>query len=326
MKSSLRSAVLVCAIAGAASAVCHAAEAQYPTRPVRIVTPYAPGGTTDILSRLIAQHLTQSLGQQVIVDNRGGGAAQIGTDIVAKAAPNGHTLLVTPSGSHTSNPSLYRKLPYDTVNDFAPITLIAWVTNLIVTHPTSPITTLQDLIKLAKAKPGALTYASSGNGTVAHLSAELLKSIAGIDLVHVPYKGGGPALAAIAANETTVMFAALPSATGFLQGKRIKALAVTSPKRVAALPDVPTASEAGVPGVGVMEWYGALAPAGTPRAVIDKLNAEIVKILQKPEVRTRFSDLGADPVGNSAQEFDKQIRSDIAMWAKVVEFSGARAN
>jgi len=318
--------VLVCAVGGAASAVSHAAEAQYPVRPIRIVTPYAPGGTTDILSRIIAQHLTQSLGQQVIVDNRGGGAAQIGSDIVAKAAPDGHTLMVTPSGSHTSNPSLYRKLPYDTVKDFAPITLIAWVTNLIVTHPSSPINTVQDLIKLAKAKPGTLSYASSGNGTVAHLSAELLKSIAGIDLVHVPYKGGGPALAAIATNETTVMFAALPSATGFLQGKRIKPLAVTSPKRVAALPDVPTVAEAGVPGIGVMEWYGALAPGGTPRAVIDKLNAEIVRIINKPDVHARFADLGADPVGNSPQEFEKQIRSDIAMWAKVVKSSGVQAN
>jgi tripartite-type tricarboxylate transporter receptor subunit TctC len=303
-----------------------AAESQYPSRPLRIVAPYAPGGTTDILSRILAQHLTQSLGQQVIVDNRPGGSAQIGSDIVAKAAPDGYTLMVTPSGSHTSNPSLYRKLPYDTVRDFAPITLIAWVTNLIVTHPSSPINSLQDLIALAKKQPGKLTYASSGNGTVAHLSAELLKSIAGIDLVHVPYKGGGPALAAIASNETTVMFAALPSATGFLQGKRIKPLAVTSPKRVAALPDVPTAAEAGVPGVGVMEWYGVLAPKGTPVAVIGKLNAEIIKVIQKPEVRARFADLGADPVGNSAAEFDKQIRSDIAMWRKVVEFSGAKAD
>jgi tripartite-type tricarboxylate transporter receptor subunit TctC len=317
--------VIVCAAAAALSVACHAAEAPYPTRPVRIVTPYAPGGTTDILSRLIAQQLTQGLGQQVIVDNRPGGAAQIGSDIVAKAAPDGYTLMVTPSGSHTSNPSLYKKLPYDTIRDFAPITLIAWVTNLIVTHPSSSINSLQDLIKAAKAKPGSLTYASSGNGTVAHLSAELLKSVAGIDLVHVPYKGGGPALAAIAANETTVMFAALPSATGFLQGKRIKPLAVTSPKRVAALPEVPTVAEAGVPGIAVMEWYGAFAPGGTPRAIVDRLNAEMVKVIQKPDIRARFSDLGADAIGNSVREFDKQIRDDIAMWKKVVEFSGARA-
>ena len=309
-----------------AAAAAHAAEAQFPTRPIRIVTPYAPGGTTDILSRLVAQHLSMSLGQQVIVDNRPGGAAQIGSDIVAKAAPDGYTLMVTPSGSHTSNPSLYRKLPYDTVKDFAPITPIAWVTNLIVTHPSSPINSLQDLIAHAKKQPGKLTYASSGNGTVAHLSAELLKSIAGINLVHVPYKGGGPALAAIAANEITVMFAALPSATGFIQGKRIKALAVTSPKRAPALPEVPTVAEAGVPGIAVMEWYGALAPAGTPRAIVSRLNSEIVKVIQKPDVRARMSELGADPVGSTAAEFDKQIRDDIAMWSKVVEFSGARAD
>ena len=319
------SAVLLCA-AAVFVGVSHAADAPYPTRPVRIVTPYAPGGTTDILARILAQHLTQGLGQQVIVDNRSGGAAQIGSDIVAKAAPDGYTLMVTPSGSHTSNPSLYKKLPYDTLKDFAPISLVAWVTNLIVTHPSSPINSLQDLISHAKKQPGKLTYASSGNGTVAHLSAELLKSIAGINIVHVPYKGGGPALAAIAGNETTVMFAALPSATGFIQGKRVKALAVTSPKRVAALPEVPTVAEAGVPGIAVMEWYGVFAPAGTPRAVISKLNAEVVKVVQKPDVRARLVDLGADPVGNSPQEFDKQIRDDIKMWAKVVEFSGARAD
>ncbi len=298
----------------------------FPQRPVRFVVGYAPGGTTDILSRILALHLTQSLKQQVIVENRPGAAAQIASDITAKSTADGHTLLFTPSGSHTVNPSLFKKLPYDTIKDFAPITLAAWVSNMIVTHPTSPLNSLQDLIKLAKAKPGSITYASSGTGTVAHLSAEMLKSVASIAMTHVPYKGGGPALAAIMSNETTVMFAALPSATPFIQSKRIKPLAVTSPKRVSTMPDVPTVVEAGVPGIGVMEWYGALAPAKTAPTIIDKLNAEIVRVVKRPDVQTRFGELGADPVGNSPREFAKQIESDVAMWAKIVESSGARAD
>jgi tripartite-type tricarboxylate transporter receptor subunit TctC len=321
MQVPVRALVAACVLAASTIA---AAQSDYPSRPIRIVVGYAPGGTTDILSRIIAAHLNQSLNQQIIVDNRPGAGAQIASDITAKAPPDGYTLLVTPSGSHTVNPSLYKKLPYDTLRDFSPITLAAWVTNLIVTHPSSPINTLQDLISAAKAKPGQLTYASSGNGTVAHLSAEMLKVIAGINILHVPYKGGGPSLAAIASNETTVMFAALPSATPFLHAKRIKPLAVTSPQRVAVLPDVPTVAEAGVPGIGVMEWYGAFAPARTPKPIIDKLNAEIVRIVRKPDVKARFAELGADPVGNSVAEFSKQISSDIAMWTKIVESSGAR--
>lgn len=328
MHNTLKAAIALCIAAATTIAWAQWGAAEFPSHPIRIAVGYAPGGTTDILSRILGAHLTQSLGQQVIVDNRPGAAAQIASNIVAKATPDGHTLLMTPSGSHTVNPSLYKskKLPYDTLKDFAPITLVAWVTNLIVTHPASPINTLQDLITAAKAKPGQLTYASSGNGTVAHLSAEMLKVLAGIAMVHVPYKGGGPALAAIATNETSVMFAALPSATPFLHSKRIKPLAVTSPQRVSVLPDVPTVAEAGVPGIGVMEWYGVFAPAGTPRAIIEKLNAEIVRVVKKPEVQARFIELGADPVGNSPREFAKQVESDVAMWTRIVESSGARAD
>src|SRR5688572_15515351 len=298
----------------------------YPSRPIRIIIGYAPGGTSDIMSRILGVHLTQAWGQQVVVDNRPGASAQIATDLVAKAAPDGYTLFLTPSGTHTSNVSLYKKLRYDTVKDFAPITLFAWVSNMIVTHPTTPINTLQDLIKMAKEKPGQLTYASVGAGSVSHLSAELLKNITGINMVHVPYKGGGPALTAIASNETTIMFAAVPSATPFVQSKRIKPLVVTSPKRVPTLPDVPTASEAGAPGLEVMEWYGVLAPAGTPRPIINKLRDEIVKIIRKPEVTSRFGELGADPVGSTPAEFAKQIESDIRMWAKVIKSAGLRAD
>lgn len=298
----------------------------YPARPIRIVIGYAPGGTSDIMSRILATYMYNDWGQQVVVDNRPGASAQIATDIVAKAAPDGYTLFLTPSGTHTANPSLYKKLPYDTVKDLAPVTQFAWVSNMIVTHPSSPINSLQDLIRMAKATPGQLTYASVGAGSVSHLSAEMLKNLTGTNIVHVPYKGGGPALTAIASNEVTIMFAALPSATPFVLSKRIKPLVVTSPKRAAALPDVPTVAEAGVAGLQVMEWYGVLAPAATPPAIIAKLQQEIVKIIRKPEVLARFSELGADPVGNTPAEFAKQIESDITMWAKVVKDAGIRAD
>ena len=298
----------------------------YPSRPIRIVIGYAPGGTSDIMSRILSTHLYSAWGQQVVVDNRPGASAQIATDIVAKAAPDGYTLFLTPSGTHTANPSLYKKLPYDTVKDIAPVTLFAWVSNMIVTHPSSPINSLQDLIRMAKAAPGQLTYASVGAGSVSHLSAEMLKSLTGTNIVHIPYKGGGPALTAIASNEVTIMFAALPSATPFVLSKRIKPLVVTSPKRASALPDVPTVAEAGVAGLQVMEWYGVLAPAATPASIVNKLRDEIAKIIKKPDVAARFVELGADPVGNTPAEFARQIESDIAMWGKLVREAGIRAD
>jgi tripartite-type tricarboxylate transporter receptor subunit TctC len=251
--------VLSIALASATLASAQQNASDYPSRPIRIVTGYSPGGTTDLLSRIVGIHLLQSMGQQVIVDNRPGAAAQTASQIVARSTPDGYTLLMTPSGSHTVNPSLYKKLPYDTVRDFAAVAMVAWVTNVILTASSSPINSMQDLIAAAKAKPGQLTYASAGNGTLTHLSAEMLKSITGINLVHVPYKGGGQATVAIAANETNIMFGSLPSSMPFIQSKRVKALAVTSPKRASSLPDVPTVAEAGLPALAVMEWYGVLA-------------------------------------------------------------------
>jgi tripartite-type tricarboxylate transporter receptor subunit TctC len=326
----MRRRILIDAViiaAAVASAAAQGADpANYPARPIRIVVPYAPGGTTDILARLLGAHMSQAWGHQVVVDNRSGGGAIIGSEILTKATPDGYTLFITPSGSHTANPSLYRKLPYDTMRDFAPISLIAWVTNMIVTHPSSSINSLQDLIAMAKAQPGKLTYASSGNGTVAHLSAEMLKSIARIDIVHVPYKGGGPALAAIAANETTVMFAALPSAAPFVQAKRIKPLAVTSPQRAGALPDVPTVKEAGVPGIAVREWYGIFAPGATPPAIVAKVHEQVARIIRIPEVERRMNELGAEPVGSSPKALGDQVVSDVKMWAPIVKSAGARAD
>ena len=328
MRMHSTAAALLCVLAAIPPATAQTANTakDFPSRPIRMVLGYAPGGTTDILSRILAVHMTQAWGQQVVIDNRPGASAQIGTDIVAKAPADGYTLLMTPSGTHTANPSLYKKLPYDTIKDLAPITLFAWVSNMIVTHPSNPLNSLQDLIRAAKASPGKLTYASVGAGSVSHLSAEMLKNLTGINIVHVPYKGGGPALTAIASNEVTIMFAALPSASPFVLAKRIKPLVVTSPKRSPTLPDVPTVAEAGVAGLQVMEWYGAFAPANTPPAVIQKLRDEIVRIIRKPEIAARFIEMGAEPVGNTPAEFSSQIVADIKMWAKVVKESGIQAD
>jgi tripartite-type tricarboxylate transporter receptor subunit TctC len=315
---------LLTAVASSAAAQSAGDAKDFPNRPMRIVVGFAPGGTTDILSRLLGAHLPQSWGQQVVVDNRTGASGVIATEIVAKSQPDGYTLYVTPSGTHTSNLSLYRKLPYDTVKDLAPVSQFAWVSNLIVTHPSSPIRTLDDIVKMAKAKPDQVTYATSSAGTIAHLSAELLNILTGIRTVHVPYKGGAPALAAIASNEVNIMFAALPSATPFVQAKRLRPIAQTSPKRWPTLPDVPTVAEAGLPGLQVMEWYGALAPARTPTAVIEKINAEINRIVRKPDVQARFAELGIEAVTISPEEFGKQVVTDIATWAKVVKQAGIR--
>ena len=330
MKRILSFVSLLCAgvapIAGPTGSVLAAEQvAAYPSRPVRIIAPYAPGGTTDILSRIVAEQLSLATGQQVLVDNRACGGGTIGSDMVARAVPDGHTLMITPSGSHTANPSLYAKLPYDTVRDFAAVSLIASVANLIVTHPSSPINSLQDLIAAART-PGKVSYASAGSGTVGHLSAEMLRSIAKIDMVHVPYKGGGPALAAIVSNETTVMFAALPSATPFVRSGRIKPLAVTSPKRVSALPSVPTVAEAGVPGIAVIEWYGLFAPGRTPTGIVDKLSREVARIVRIPEVASRMNELGAEPVGSDPKTLHDQVVSDIRMWTPIVKDAGVRAD
>jgi len=312
-------------IAAAPAALAQSVDAKdFPNRPMRILVGFAPGGTTDILSRILGAHLPQSWGQQVVVDNRTGASGVIATEIVAKSQPDGYTLYVTPSGTHTANLNLYRKLPYDTVKDLAAVSQFAWVSNLIVTHPSSPIKTVEDIVKTAKAKPGQVTYASSSAGTIAHLSAELLNILAGIQMVHVPYKGGAPALAAIASNEVTIMFAALPSATPFVQAKRLRPIAQTSPKRWPTLPDVPTVAEAGYPGIQVREWYGAFAAARTPKAVIEKINAEIQQVIRKPDVAARFSELGIEPVFATPEEFHKQVVADIATWAKVIKQAGIR--
>jgi len=303
-----------------------AAEPAYPLRPIRVVVPYSPGGTTDVLSRLIGLHMSQAWNQQVVIDNRSGGGATIGSDIVAKAPADGHTLLFTPGGSHAANPAMYRKLPYDTARDFAAISLIAWVTNAIVTHPNSSFNSLQDVVNAARAAPGKLTYGSSGNGTIPHLTGELFRSIAKLDMVHVPYKGGGPAMAAQMANETHLMFGALPSTSTFIRSQRLKALAVTGPKRASAFPDIPTVGEAGMPGLTVREWYGYLAPAGTPATVIERIGREVNRIIRIADVETRMNELGAEPVGTDPKTFHQQVIEDIRTWAPIIKSAGIRVD
>ena len=303
--------------------------ADYPQRPIRVVVGFPPGGATDILARILSGHLAQAWGQTVVVDNRGGAAGTIAADMVAKATPDGYTLMMVPSGPFTVSASTYEKLPYDTATDFAAISLLAWVTNAIVVPQASPIKTVQDLIRLAKEKPGQVSNGSSGNGSLHHLAGEVFKRLVGIELVHVPYKGGGPALVAVSTGEVTFAFASVPSAMPLIQAKRVRPIVVTSLKRSAALPDVPTIAEAGVPlpaGLEMREWYGMIAPLRTPQPIIVKLNTEMVKIFRKPDVQARLVEMGAEPAGSSPRELALQIASDVKTWAKVVKEAGVRAN
>jgi tripartite-type tricarboxylate transporter receptor subunit TctC len=324
-------AALVLAGAGitATHTLAQGTAADYPQRPIRILVGFPPGGATDILARILAAHLTTSWGQQVVIDNRGAAAGTFAASIAAKATPDGYTLMMVPSGPFTISVSTYEKLPYDAVRDFAAISLLAWVTNALVVNQASPVQTLQDLIRLAKEKPGQVTNGSSGNGSLHHLAGEVFKRLTGTSIIHVPFKGGGPMIVAVAGNEVTFAFASVPSAMPLIQAKRIRPLVVTSLKRSTALPDVPTIAEAGVPlpaGLEMREWYGMLAPARTPPAIVDKLNAEMVKIFRRPDVLARLNEMGAEFAGSSPKELAAQIASDVRTWAAVVKEAGVRAD
>ena len=328
MKKGLIVAVLLCA-AGIATQGAHAqgAAAGYPDRPIRLLVGFPPGGATDILSRILAQHMGDSIGQQVVVDNRGGATGTIAAAIAAKAPADGYTIMMVPSGPYTISPSVYSKLPYDAVKDFTGVSLLAWVTNVIVVPQGSPVKTLQDLIRMAKEKRGQVTFSSSGSGSLHHLSGEVLKKITGTDMIHVPFKGAGPAMAALAGSEVSFGFTSMPSAVPLINGKRIRALAVTSMKRMPALPDTPTMTEAGVPpppGLDIREWYGVIAPARTPAAIVNKLNAEMVKAFKRPDVQKRLVEMGAEYVGSTPQEHSKQLANDVRTWAKWVKETGVK--
>ena len=298
----------------------------YPTKPIRLVVPFPAGGTTDVLARAAAQKLTETLGQPVVVDNRPGAGGNIGAELVAKSPPDGYTLLMGTVGTHAINPSLYPKMPYDHVRDFVPVILVAGVPNVLVINPALPVNSVQELIAYAKANPGKLNFASSGNGTSIHLSGELFKTMAGVQITHVPYKGSAPALQDLVGGQVQLMFDNLPSALALIKGGRLKALAVTSKERAPALPDVPTMAESGLPGFEASSWFGLLAPAGTPQPVVAKLNAEIAKWLASPEAKEKLLAQGANAAGGTPEDFTRHIAAETAKWQKVVKESGAKVD
>jgi len=298
----------------------------YPNRTIRLVVPFPAAGTTDILARAAAQKLTEAFGQSVVVDNRPGAAGNIGSDLVAKSAPDGYTLLMGTVGTHAINPSLYSKMPYDHVKDFVPVVLVAGVPNVLVVNPALPVNSVADLIKLAKDKPGQINFASSGSGTSIHLSGELFRTMAGVDITHVPYKGSSPALIDLIGGQVQIMFDNLPSALPQIKAGKLRAIAVTSLKRAPVLPDVPTISESGLPGFEASSWFGVLAPAGTPAPIVARINAEVNKWLQSAEAREKLLSQGAEAAGGSPEQFANHIRAESEKWAKVVKASGAKVD
>ena len=290
----------------------------YPTRPVRMVVPFAPGGGTDISARVLAEGLTKTLGQTVVVDNRPGAGSTLGTDLVAKASADGYTILLG-NISMAFNAALYRKLPYDTLSDLTAISLVSDQPNILVGHPSMAAKTLGEFVALARSQPGKLTYGSAGNGSGTHLAMELLLMSQRMDLVHVPFKGTGPALTALLGNQISVFFSTYASALPHVKSNRLRAYAVTSVKRTTTLPDVPTVAESGVPGYEYSTWYGLLAPAGVPKPIIEKLSQATMSVLEMPDVRQRYLSQGMDPVPTTPAEFTKLIRSEMEKWGKVVK-------
>ncbi|HXZ55098.1 MAG TPA: tripartite tricarboxylate transporter substrate binding protein [Burkholderiales bacterium] len=298
----------------------------YPNHPIRLVVPFPPGGTTDILAREVGERLTATLGQPVVIDNRAGAGGNIGADIVAKAPPDGYTLLMATVGTHAINASLYRKLPYDHIKDFAPVVLVAGVPNVLVVTPSLPVHSVAELIRLAKEKPGQLNFASSGNGTSIHLSGELFKTMAGVDMTHVPYKGSAFALTDLMAGQVQLMFDNLPSSLPHIKAGKLRAIAVTSSQRAPALPDVPTIAESGLPGFEASAWFGIVAPAGTPAAIVSRINADVNQWLRSPEAADKLLAQGAIAAGGTPEQFVAHIRAETDKWARVVKASGAKVD
>ena len=295
----------------------------YPNKPIRFIVPYPPAGATDITARILAQQMSQNFGQQILIDNRGGAAGNIGTDIAAKSAGDGYTVLYTLS-SHTINPALFTKLPFNVETDFSAITLVGTMPLILVAHPSLPATNVKDLISLAKRRPGALNYASAGSGTPGHLAGELFKLRTGTDIVHVSYKGGGPAIADVLSGQVPLLLLSLPAALTYVKASRLRALGVTSLKRTASAPDIPTLAEAGVPDFDVVAWLGALVPAKTTPQIITRLHEEFVKSLQVRGVQDAMFSQGLEVVGNRPAEFETVIRLELKKWAKLVADAGIR--
>ena len=322
----VHAASLTLSVAVFGSVPCGVSAQGFPTRPIRMIVAYPPGGGADIVARIVAQKISEGFGQQVVVDNRGGAAGIIGTEIVARAAPDGYTVIMGTNATHGIFVSLYRKLPYDPVKDFAPVTGVVNVTNMLVINPSVPAHSVKELIEFARAKPGQLNYGSGGSGSNAHLAVELFKVMARVKMEHLPYKGIAPALTDLLAGQVQVMISNMPPVLPHVQSGKLRALAVTGAKRSAVVPDLPTVNEAGVPGYESDLWWGVLAPAGTPTPVIGKLNAAIVQVLRMPDVKERLSGMGAEPVGNTPEQFAALIKADIVKWAKVVKASGAQVD
>ena len=303
-----------------------AAQAQaFPTKAITIIVPFSAGGTTDILARVLGQFISKDLGQPVIIDNRAGAGGNIGTQLVARAAPDGYTILMGTVGTHAINQSLYPKLAFDPIKDFAPLTRVALVPNLLVANPAQPFKTVKELMAYAKANPGKVTFGSSGSGTSIHLSGELFKQMAGVDIQHVAYKGSAPAVNDLLGNHIAIMFDNMPSAISHVKAGKLRPLAVTTAQRSPALPDVPTIAEAGVPGYEATSWFGLLAPAKTPAPVVARLNAVILKALADPDVKKKLLEQGAEPAGETPAQFAAFIASETVKWGKIVKQSGATA-
>jgi len=291
----------------------------YPSRPIHIVVAYTPAGTTDILARIVGQKLTDAWGQAVIIENKPGANGNIGTEYAAKAAPDGYTLLMTTAAPHGINPSLYRKLGFDAVKDFAGISLVATVPNALMVNPSLPVKNVKELIAYAKANPGKLSFGSPGNGSTGHMSMELFKSMTGTDLVHIPYKGNAGVMTDLVAGQIQLTLDNLTPYMAQVKSGKIRLLAVTTAKRSRAVPDVPTIAEAGVPGYETGAWFGLVAPAKTPKDIVEKLSAETARILRLPDVSQKLLEQSAEPVGNTPQQFDAFIKSEISKWAKVIK-------
>jgi tripartite-type tricarboxylate transporter receptor subunit TctC len=317
-------AACVAALSASANAQGAASGAAYPTKPVRLIVPFSPGGSTDVTARILAQKLSDAWRQQVVVDNRAGAGGNIGAEAVARAAPDGYTLLLATTGVMSINHRLYRNLPFDALKDFAPVTQIGGLPLILIVHPSLPVRTVKDLVAVAKARPGQLSYASSGVGSATHMTAELFRMMAGVDIVHIPYKGSGQAMADLIGGQVGVAFDQITSSLPQVQSGKLRALAVTSAKRFPSVPDLPSVAEAGIPGYESVSWNGIAAPAATPREIVNRIQQEVARALQAPDIKERFFKDGIEPVGSTPDAFAAHIRSERAKWEKVVERAGIK--
>jgi tripartite-type tricarboxylate transporter receptor subunit TctC len=319
--------ITLAAMLALAAVAPQSAQAQaYPTKPVRLVVPYAPGGATDIIARAAAIELGKTLGQPVIVENRAGAGGNVGSEMVAKSAPDGYTMLMSASSLHGITPFLYTKLNYDPNKDLVPVIVFASFANVLVLHPGVKANSVQELVALAKSQPGKMTCASSGSGSTIHMSCEMFKQMLGLDIIHVPYKGSGPAVSDLMGGQVNMMFDNIPSAISHIRSGKLRALATTGPKRAATLPDLPTVAEAGVPGYESTAWFGLAMPAGTPKAIIDRMNAEGQKAAKAPDFIKRMTDLGYEIVGGTPEQMAAMIQDEIKRWGPIVKASGAKVD